>query len=116
MGVYGGMTTSRLFRNVRERQSLCYYCGATALRATGVMMVDSVWNPAAKRRPKAAILQEWRDLCEGPITEEEMQDCRRGLLSSMDALGDSLSGLEGWYYGRLHAGNRFPRRNTAGCR
>ena len=104
MGVYGGMTTSRLFRNVRERQGLCYYCGATALRATGVMMVDSGVEPGREAQAEAAILQEWRDLCEGPITEEEMQDCRRGLLSSMDALGDSLSGLEGWYYGQIARG------------
>lgn len=104
MGVYGGMTTSRLFRNVRERQSLCYYCGATALRATGVMMVDSGVEPGREAQAEAAILQEWRDLCEGPITEEEMEDCRRGLLSSMDALGDSLSGLEGWYYGQIARG------------
>ena len=33
-----------------------------------------------------------------------MEDCRRGLLSSMHALGDSLSGLEGWYYGQIARG------------
>ena len=27
MSVLGGSATSRLFRNVREKQSLCYYCG-----------------------------------------------------------------------------------------
>lgn len=104
MSVYGGSTTSRLFRNVREKQGLCYYCGATALRATGVMMVDSGVEPGREEEAEHAILQEWQDLCRGPVTAEEMEDSRRSLLSGMDALGDSLAGLESWYYGQIARG------------
>ena len=39
-----------------------------------------------------------------PFTQEEVDDCRRGLLSSMDALGDSLAALENWYYGQITRG------------
>ena len=101
MSVLGGSTTSRLFRNVREKQSLCYYCGSSALRATGVMMVDSGVEPGREAQAEAAILKELNDLCTGPITEQEMDDCRRSLLSSLDSLGDSLGGLESWYYGQI---------------
>ena len=101
MSVFGGSTTSRLFRNVREKQSLCYYCGSSALRATGVMMVDSGVEPGREAQAEAAILKELNDLCTGPITEQEMDDCRRSLLSSLDSLGDSLGGLESWYYGQI---------------
>ena len=101
MSVLGGSATSRLFRNVREKQSLCYYCGSSALRATGVMMVDSGVEPGREAQAEAAILKELNDLCTGPITEQEMDDCRRSLLSSLDSLGDSLGGLESWYYGQI---------------
>lgn len=101
MSLFGGSTTSRLFRNVREKQSLCYYCGASALRATGVMMVDSGVEPGGEERAEQAILKELEALRTGPITEDEMEDCRRSLLSSMDSLGDSLGGLESWYYGQI---------------
>ncbi|MDD6320405.1 MAG: insulinase family protein [Oscillospiraceae bacterium] len=101
MSLFGGSTTSRLFRNVREKQSLCYYCGASALRATGVMMVDSGVEPGGEERAEQAILKELEALRTGPITAEEMEDCRRSLLSSMDSLGDSLGGLESWYYGQI---------------
>ncbi|MCI7793259.1 insulinase family protein [bacterium] len=101
MGLFGGTTTSRLFRNVREKQSLCYYCGASALRATGVMMVDSGVEPGGEARAEEAILRELNDLCTKPITGDEMEDCRRSLLSSLDSLSDSLGGLESWYYGQI---------------
>ena len=41
MSVLGGSATSRLFRTCAMKQSLCYYCGSAAQRATGVMMIDS---------------------------------------------------------------------------
>ena len=104
MSVFGGSATSRLFRNVREKQSLCYYCGSSALRSTGVMMVDSGVEPGREAQAEAAILKELDGLCHGPITEEELEDCRRSLMSGMDTLGDSLGGLENWYYGQIARG------------
>lgn len=104
MGVFGGTVTSRLFRNVREKQSLCYYCGSSAQRSLGVMMVDSGVEPGREAEAEAAILKEWDALKNGPITDEELDDCRRALLSSMESLGDSLSGLESWYYGQITRG------------
>ena len=104
MSVLGGSATSRLFRNVREKQSLCYYCGSAAQRSTGVMMIDSGVEPGKEQQAEAAILAELEGLKNGPITQEEMDDCRRGLLSSMDALSDSLAALEGWYYGQVTRG------------
>ena len=104
MSVLGGSATSRLFRNVREKQSLCYYCGSAAQRSTGVMMIDSGVEPGKEQQAEAAILAELEGLKNGPITQEELDDCRRGLLSSMDALSDSLAALEGWYYGQITRG------------
>ena len=43
-------------------------------------------------------LKELADLCTGPITDEEFEDCRRGLLSGMNGVEDSLGGIESWYY------------------
>ena len=109
------MPTSRLFRNVREKQSLCYYCGSAAQRATGVMMIDSGVEPGKEQQAEAAIIAELEGLKNGPITQEEVDDCRRGLLSSMDALGDSLAALETGTTARSHAASRSTRRSTARC-
>ena len=104
MNLLGGASTSRLFVNVREKQSLCYYCGAAAHRATGAMMIDSAVEPGKVQQAEAAMLAEWEGLKNGPISQEELEDCRRGLLSGMDTLGDSLAALEGWYYGQILRG------------
>ena len=97
MSLFGGSSTSRLFLNVREKQSLCYYCGSSFVMATGSMTVESGVEPANAQKTEAAILKELDDLCNGPITDEELEDCRRGLLSGLDSVLDTLGGTEGWY-------------------
>ena len=113
MGLFGGTSTSRLFRNVREKQSLCYYCASTAVRSTGVMMVDSGVEPGGEECAEQAILKEWEALKNGPITPGELEDTRRALLSGMESLGDSLAALESWYYGQIARGEPLTDPETA---
>ena len=98
MALYGGSVTSRQFLNVRERDHLCYYCSASFQSFTGSMAVNSGVEHADAARAEQAILKELAGLCDGPITDEELEDCRRGLLSGMNGVEDSLGGMETWYY------------------
>lgn len=98
MSLYGGSVTSRLFLNVRERDHLCYYCSSAFQSFTGSMAVNSGVEHADAARAEKAILKELDDLRTGPITDEELEDCRRSLLSGMTGLEDTLGGIETWYY------------------
>ena len=90
--------TSRLFLNVRERDHLCYYCSSSFQSFTGSMAVNSGVEHADAARAEQAILKELADLCDDPITDDEFEDCRRGLLSGMQGVEDTLGGIETWYY------------------
>ncbi len=98
MALYGGSVTSRLFLNVRERDHLCYYCSSAFQSFTGSMAVNSGVEHADAARAEKAILKELDDLRSGPITAEELEDCRRSLLSGMAGIEDTLGGIETWYY------------------
>ena len=87
-----------------EKQSLCYYCGASAVRSTGVMVVDCGVEPGGEAKAEAAIRKELEDMCREPVTAEEMEQCRLSMLGSIDAVGDSLGALESWYYGAFLRG------------
>ena len=97
MALYGGSVTSRLFLHVRERDHLCYTCASSFQSFTGSMTVSSGVEPGDAARAEEAILNELADLCTGPITPEELEDCRRGLLAGLEGVEDSLAGLESWY-------------------
>lgn len=51
VALLGGTPTSRLFQNVREKQSLCYYCAASTLRSPARCVWTAAWSTPTPRRP-----------------------------------------------------------------
>ena len=69
-----------------------------AVQRDGALTAVSGVEHADAARAEQAVLKELADLCDGPITDEELEDCRRGLLAGMNGLEDTLGGIETWYY------------------
>lgn len=116
MSLFGGSDRSRLFLNVREKQSLCYYCASRITAASGCMMVDSGVEPANAQKAEAAILAELNTLLDGPIAPEELENARLALASGMAGVGDSLASLENWYFGEIVRGGRISTPGEASAR
>ena len=86
----------------RSPQTVAEYRARLTAKMEEVLQSTTI--DEARILTEAAIFAELEGLKNGPITQEEVDDCRRGLLSSMDALGDSLAALENWYYGQITRG------------
>ena len=54
---------------------LCYYCSSSFQSFTGSMAVNSGVEHTDAARAEQAVLKELADLCDGPITDEELEDC-----------------------------------------
>ena len=95
--IYGGTASSRLFKNVREKQSLCYYCAAAYNGFSASMRVDSGVEHQNCDKAIEAVQKELSDLITGEITDKEIAETKLVLLNSLDAIYDGLHGLEAWY-------------------
>lgn len=95
--MYGGTPFSKLFMNVREKLSLCYYVTSHFERGTGVMFVDCGIEFESREKAQAEILRQLDSICEGNITEEELASTKLIIKNSLGAVGDSLGGLDNWY-------------------
>lgn len=96
----GGCATSLLFINVREKQSLCYYCAATYDRHQGVMMVDSGVQPENAQRTKEEVLKQLESVRQGNFTDEDLEAARRALIQRHTSALDHPEALEGFYIGQ----------------
>lgn len=105
VALLGGTATSRLFQNVREKRSLCYYCSAGYAASTGMLSIDSGVEHANADAAKEAILNELELLKTGEITEKEMQDTKRALKNALRGVNDSLGAMESWNFGELLNGS-----------
>ncbi len=95
--LFGGGPYSKLFTNVREKMSLCYYCAARANRTKGYLLVDSGVEPQNAEKAEAEILNQLEELKKGNFTEEELNASIRSIRDSLVCLNDSQSALDGWY-------------------
>lgn len=103
--LYGGTPFSKLFMNVREKMSLCYYCAARYDRPTGVLFVDSGVESANMRKAEKEIGNQLRAVAEGGFTEEERGNTLLLAVNSLKSVEDSLDGAEGWYLTRILEGD-----------
>ncbi len=94
--VFGGGTFSKLFCNVREAQSLCYYCSARLLRFKGLIVVESGIETDNAEKALAAIRHELDEMRAGRFTEETLQQAKRYLCDGLRSVTDSNTGVLSW--------------------
>lgn len=99
--VFGGTPSSKLFLNVREKQSLCYYCSARHDSPKNVVFIESGVETANLERAEEAILAELAALQRGDITDEELLHAKLAMCNSYNAVGDSAASIETWYLSGL---------------
>lgn len=99
--ILGGTANSKLFCNVREKQSLCYYCAARYNKAKGIMTVDSGVEGDNIEKAEQGILKEIEDMKNGNITDFEISATKMAVINSFYTSNDSVSGIESWYLNQL---------------
>ena len=95
--VYGSGATSKLFLNVREKLSLCYYASSSVILRKGLMIVSSGISFENFEAAKAEILAQLEAVRNGDITDEELTWARRSVASDLRATLDSQGELEGYW-------------------
>lgn len=102
--MFGGTPFSKLFLNVREKLSLCYYCSARYERGNRIMLVSSGVEKEKKQAACDEILHQLEELRAGNFTAEELTNTKLALDTGFASVGDSLAALEGWYLSQIASG------------
>lgn len=102
--VFGSGVTSKLFLNVREKMSLCYYASSTIEKFKGVMVVSSGIEFDKFEVARDEILHQLELTRQGEITEEELEGARIALLSSLKTGMDSPGRLDDYALGQAILG------------
>lgn len=101
---YGGTPFSKLFLNVRERLSLCYYCAARADVVNHMLLVDSGVEKINMAKAKDEIMNQLKVMQNGDITDEELANTKLLLNNAITNTLDTLGGIESWYLGQILKG------------
>ena len=102
--ILGGTPSSKLFANVREKMSLCYYCAANYIETKQTMLVDCGIETENIEKTKTAIAAQLDALRSGEIAEEELESALMTIHNTMQGVGDTPSSYVSWYLGQLCRG------------
>ncbi|MCX7614767.1 MAG: insulinase family protein [Clostridiales bacterium] len=92
--LFGGSTSSKLFLNVREKMSLCYYASSTLEKLAGIMAVSSGIEVQNFEIAKKEILKQLEAVKSADFNEEEFDAAKKSVLTSLKAILDSPVQLE----------------------
>lgn len=92
--LYGGSANSKLFVNVREKLSLCYYASSMLDKVKGLMVVSSGVEFSQFDRAQAAILAQLEEVKRGGFTKDELTAAIRAVAGSLRGRQDSQGQME----------------------
>lgn len=95
--IFGGGPYSRLFDNVREKMSLCYYCSASSSRVKGLITVESGVEEQNAEKAENAISEQLEIMKKGEFTDFEFSSSVKSLRDSLNSYNDSQPLLDLWY-------------------
>ena len=98
--LFGGSSNSKLFLNVREKLSLCYYASSSYARSKKILTISSGIEPKDYDRTLEEILHQLRQVQQGQWEPWELEGARSTALNSLRSVGDSQSALENFYMSR----------------
>jgi len=107
VAIFGVTPHSKLFLNVREKYSLCYYCAAKYDKNKGIMLVQSGVENQNINKAKEEILNQLDEVKKGKFTEEDMGSIKKSLSNSFRTVGDYLSSMENFYLSQIFDKNKF---------
>jgi predicted Zn-dependent peptidase len=96
--IYGGSVSSKLFLNVRERLSLCYYASSMIDKHKGVMLVTSGVEFDKFDAALDEIQAQLENVKACDISEWEMTAAKRTVITSLKSALDRSGGLEELYF------------------
>jgi predicted Zn-dependent peptidase len=103
--IFGASPVSRLFMNVRERLSLCYYCSSSYVAAISRIVVRSGIDMENREKAIEEINRQIALLSEeGNISCEELEIAKKSLVSSYRAMQDNVLLCCDWYVRRRALG------------
>ena len=95
--IFGGSAVSKLFNNVREKLSLCYYVGSSLDRLKEIMVVRSGVEFENFKTAYDEIMYQQSLMKKGDFSDDEIEFAKKHLITAYESNLDSIAAMEEYY-------------------
>lgn len=111
--LYGGSAVSRLFKNVREKLSLCYYCSARYNKYKGIMMIDSGILEEKREAAEAEIKKQLEIVADGGYEDDDVSAAKMYLENIYKGYNNSPAQMERFWMDQILSGTMVSPEEAA---
>ena len=98
--ILGGGANSKLFQNVREKNSLAYTAGSTFRRQKNVIFIRCGIEIDKYEKALSTIKEQITDMADGNFTEEDINNSKNLIISSIKSISAEQDAEITYYYGQ----------------
>lgn len=91
--IFGGSPNSKLFLNVREKESLAYYIVARIFKYKSIILVDAGIEFDKFEETLGIIEEELNKMKNGDFSERDIEVAKTSMISSLESVEDSLHNI-----------------------
>ena len=99
--IFGGGPYSRLFVNVREKLSLCYYCSARLYREKGIIVIQSGIESENRQKALDEIAKQLEIMKKGEFEEKDFEASKTAICDSLRGVCDTPDGIDAFLNTKL---------------
>lgn len=96
--ILGGGADSKLFTEVREKNSLCYYIGSTANKLDNILLIRAGISNTNFKQSIKLIEKQMNEIAKGNFTEEDIENAKELYQTAIDEIEGSESEIIASYY------------------
>lgn len=111
--ILGGSASSRLFKKIREKNSLCYYINSSLFRYKGIISVQAGIESSAAEKVVDAVNEEINSLAKRGAPKKELELAKDNLLSAYKTIEDYPQRLLDYMLSLSVAGKEYSLTNEA---
>ncbi|OPL07986.1 MAG: hypothetical protein AVO33_02610 [delta proteobacterium ML8_F1] len=108
--ILGGGGSSKLFQNIREKESLCYYIFSKVEKFKSLMIISSGIDTLDYQRTLDLVLEEVEKMKRGEFTEEDLETAKEIIVSSIESLSDYPNSFLNYYFSRELTGRAYDEK------
>lgn len=105
--ILGGGASSKLFKNVREKASLCYYIFSRVEKYKGMMLISSGIEEKDKQKALDLIQIEMDNMISGKFDDDDIKIAKDALTSAVRSISDYPNSFMNFYYSQKLSGRTF---------
>ncbi len=104
--ILGGGVHSKLFQNVRERESLVYYIFSRLEKFKGLLVVSGGTEGRNLEKTRRVILKQMEEIARGNISPMELEAAVRSIRTGLETLKDNQVSMVDFYFSQAVSGGK----------